>query len=239
MRIGGMQVNKTKQALKAAFPHTIPVLTGYIFLGIAFGVLLQSKGYGMLWAFSMSTFIFAGSMQFVAVGLLAGGFHPLQAALLTLMVNARHIFYGLAMLERFKDLRAEKPYMIFALTDETFSLLCSVQPPQGVDRGHFDLCIASLNHLYWITGSVIGALLGEAITINTTGIEFVMTGLFVVIFLEQWQSRKGRLPALIGLGVSVLCLVIFGADSFMLPTMGLLALLLLALRSWTEREVTL
>lgn len=222
------------RAIRAAFPRTIPVMTGYLFLGIAFGVLLQSRGYGALWALLMSVCIFAGSMQFVAVGLLAGGFHPLQAALITLMVNARHIFYGIAMLERYRDKKREKPYMIFALTDETFSLLCSAEPPESVSRRSFDLAIATLDHLYWVTGSVIGALFGAAVSFNTSGIEFVMTALFVVIFLEQWRTRGGRPAALLGVMAAVLCLALFGPDGFLLPTMALLVAALTALRAPLE-----
>lgn len=228
-------MQRLARLVKAAFPHTVPVMTGYLFLGMAFGILLQSQGYGVWWALLMSTVIYAGSMQFVAVGLLAGGFHPLQAALLTLMVNARHIFYGLAMLERFRGMKKEKPYMVFALTDETFSLLCAAQAPEGVDKRQFDLCISVMDQLYWIIGSVVGALLGSAVTFNTQGIEFVMTALFVVIFLEQWQTRKGRLPAMMGVCTALVCLLIFGRDWFILPTMGVLVVLLLSVRGSLER----
>lgn len=228
-------MQKQWRAIRAAFPHTIPVLTGYVFLGIAFGVLLQSQGYGVLWALLMSTCIFAGSMQFVAVGLLAGGFQPLQAALLTLLVNSRHIFYGIAMLDRYTCYRRTKPYMIFALTDETFSLLCAAKPPEDVAQADFDIAIAGLDHLYWVLGSVVGSLAGSAIQFNTQGIEFVMTALFVVIFLEQWQTKDGRIPAALGVLTAAVCLLLFGADTFMLPTMALLVALLAAARRPLER----
>lgn len=224
-----------RRAVRAAFPVTLPVLTGYVFLGIAFGILLQSKGYGPGWALLMSTTVYAGSMQFVGVGLLAGGFAPLEALLLTLMVNARHIFYGLAMLAPFSGMGKEKPYMIFSLTDETFSLLVAAEPPEGVDVRLFRLCIAVMDQLYWIGGSVIGGLLGSAFAFPTKGIEFVMTALFVVIFLEQWRTRKGRAPALMGVGVAVVCLFIFGPQWFLLPTMAILAAALLAARGKLER----
>ena len=224
----------TLRALRAAFPRTLPVLTGYLFLGMAFGILLQSKGYGAAYAGLMSVVIYAGSMQFVAAGLLAGGFAPLQAGLLALMVNARHLFYGLSMLDRFKDRGRAKPYLIFALTDETFSLLLSAQPPEGVDPGRFDLCVSLLDQCYWVAGSVLGALLGEALAFPTQGISFVMTALFVVIFLEQWQTRKGRIPALVGVCGAALCRLIFGSEWFILPTMVLLAATLLAGRKYLE-----
>jgi 4-azaleucine resistance transporter AzlC len=215
-------MTQTSGALKAAFPRTIPVLTGYVFMGMAFGILLASKGYGVLWALGMSLTVYAGSLQFVGVGLLAGGFHPLQAAVITLMVNARHIFYGLCLLEPFRALRAAKPYMIFALTDETFSLLCSAKVPASVDKNRFWLWIALLDQAYWVSGSVIGSLAGSALAFDPRGVDFVMTALFTVIFLEQWRSRGARRPALLGIASALLCLRIFGSRWFIVPSMGLI-----------------
>lgn len=229
-----MRVRQARRAIGAAFPYTVPVMAGYLFLGMAFGILLQSKGYGVLWALSMSIFIFAGSMQFVAVGLLAGGFHPLQALLMTLMVNARHLFYGISMLGRYQRMGREKPYMIFALTDETFSLLVSAEAPADVPENRFFLCIAAMNQLYWVVGSAVGSLVGAAVAFDWTGIEFVMTALFVVIFLEQWRKSKDRRPALMGLGVAALCLLLFGSQWFLIPTMAALTVLLVACRGELE-----
>lgn len=216
--------------IKAVFPHTIPVLTGYLFLGMAFGILLQSSGYGVGWAFLMSLVVFAGSIQFVTVGLIAAGFQPLQALLLTLLVNARHIFYGLSMLEKFAPLGKYRPYLVFALTDETYSLLCTITPPPELDRPRFYFFIALLNHSYWVIGSVLGSWAGMLLPFDYTGIEFVMTALFVVIFLEQWQTQKDHRPALIGVGGSLLCLIIFGAQWFIIPSMVLLVIALTAIR---------
>lgn len=236
-----MEQDQIKQnrlrAVKAAFPLTIPVLTGYIFMGMAFGILLQSRGYGPLWAFAMGVFIYAGSGQFVAVGLLAAGFHPFTALLTTLMVNARHLFYGISMLERFKMFGREKLYMILSLTDETFALLNAAKPPEGVSPKAFYFSIAVLDHSYWITGCTLGAIVGSAMPINTTGIDFVMTALFVVIFLEQWQQRANRIPALIGFGVSVLCLILFGPDRFILVAMVTLIVIFSLLRTPLERRL--
>jgi 4-azaleucine resistance transporter AzlC len=215
-------MTQTSGALKAAFPRTIPVLTGYVFMGMAFGILLASKGYGPLWALGMSLTVYAGSLQFVGVGLLAGGFHPLQAALITLMVNARHIFYGLCLLEPFHALRGTKPYMIFALSDETFSLLCSAKAPASVDKSRFWLWIALLDQAYWAAGSLVGSLAGSALCFDPRGIDFVMTALFIVIFLEQWRGRGGRRPALVGIASGLLCLRIFGSRWFIVPSMGLI-----------------
>jgi len=224
------------RAAGAAFPHTVPVLTGYVFLGTVFGVLLQSAGYGTLFALLMSAAVYAGSMQFVAVSLLSGPFLPVQAALLTLMVNARHLFYGLSMLERFAGLGRAKPYLVFSLTDETFSLLCAVTPPEGVDPKAFDLCLSAMNQGYWVAGSVFGSLLGAAIPFDARGIEFVMTALFVVIFLEQWRTKKGRAPAVLGVLSAVACLLLFGATWFILLTMAVLVLLLAALQTRFREE---
>jgi 4-azaleucine resistance transporter AzlC len=191
-------------------------------MGMAFGVLLRSKGYGPPWALAMSFIIYAGALQFIGVGLLAGGFEPFQTALLTLMVNARHIFYGLCLLEEFRALRKTKLYMIFALTDETFSLLCSARPPAGVEKRRFRLCIAALDHLYWIAGSVLGNLAGTVLPFNPRGMDFVMPALFIVIFLQQWQTRSGRGPALLGIAASLVCLFFFGPRWFIVPAMALI-----------------
>jgi 4-azaleucine resistance transporter AzlC len=214
------------RAVRAAFPHTLPVLTGYLCLGTAFGVLLADKGWGLPWALLMSVTVYAGSMQFVGVSLLAGAFHPLQAALLTLMVNARHLFYALSMLPRWTDAGRAKPYLVFANTDETFSLLISAVPPPGIAPRTFELAVSLLDQLYWVTGSLLGAALGRLLPVLPEGLDFVMTALFVVIFLEQWRGGKGRVPALMGLGAAFLCRLLFGTEWFLLPTMALLTALL-------------
>ena len=223
-----------KAALKAAFPHTIPVMAGYIFMGIAFGILLQSKGYHFGWAFFMAVAMYAGSMQFVAINLLTGGFNLLYTAFMTLMVNARHLFYGLSMLEKFKGMGSKKPYMVFSLTDETYSLLCSVEPPEGVNRNWFYFFIAILDHSYWIIGCTLGAILGSLITFNSTGIDFVMTALFVVIFVGQWKSNPNHTPAIIGVVATTLCLVIFGSKNFLIPAMIAIFILLTTMRKKIE-----
>lgn len=229
---------KHKNALRAAFPHTIPVMLGYLFLGAAFGILLNSKGYGWGWAVLMSVLIYAGSMQFVAIGLLSGPFLPLQAALMTLMVNARHTFYGISMLERFKSMGKKKPYMIFSLTDETFSLLCSARAPEGVDEDRFLFWVSLLDQLYWVIGAAAGGLIGSLVSFNTKGIDFVMTALFTVIFVDQWENDRNHFPALVGLGGSVLCLAVFGPGNFILPSMVLIAAVLSLFGKASEREGT-
>ena len=229
-------MRKKKKALKAAFPHTIPVLLGYLFIGIAFGILLRDKGLGAGWAALMSTLIYAGSMQFVALNFFAGGWSLASIALMTLMVNLRHMFYGLSMLDAFKSMGRKKPYMVFSLTDETFSLLCSAQPPEGVDKDSFLFCMALLNHGYWIAGSVLGSLIGSLIPFDSTGIDFDMTALFVVIFVEQWKAMRNHLPALAGVGAALLCLGLFGPDRFILPTLVLIAGLLALFRKSMAQE---
>lgn len=227
------------KALKAAFPHTIPVMMGYIFLGMAFGILLCSKGYNVLWAVIMSVFIYAGSMQFVAIGLLTGSFNLLVAVLMTIMINARHIFYGLPMLAKFNAMGRKKLYMIFSLTDETFSLLCSAEPSADVDKNWFYFFISLLDQIYWIAGSLIGGIIGSAITFNTKGLDFIMTALFVVIFLEQLKSAENQIPGIIGLLASVLCLIVFGKSNFILPAMFLILAALTIFRKPVEgRKLT-
>ena len=202
-------------------------MTGYIFLGLAFGVLLHEKGYNALWAGLISFVVYAGSMQFVLAGLLTSAFNLPAAILVTLSVNARHLFYGLSMITRFQGLGRKKPYLIFALTDETYSLLCAKNPPPGMDRGKYYFLISALNQLYWVAGSLLGGLFGTLLRFNTTGIDFAMTALFVVIFIEQWESAKIHLPALAGISVSIICVCIFGADGFIIPAMAIILLLLL------------
>lgn len=208
-----------REAAKRAFPYTIPVLTGYLFIGIAFGVMFAEKGYSFLWAILMSALVYAGSGQYLAVNFFAPGVSLLQAMLLTLMVNVRHIFYGISLLEKFNRFGKKRWYMIFALTDETYSLLCTANIPDDVDEEKFLFVISLMNQCYWVVGSAIGGLAGALLPIRSEGIDFAMTALFVVIFIEQWFQQKNRIPALIGVSVSVLCLQLFGADGFVLPSM--------------------
>ena len=214
------------KALKAAFPYTLPVMVGYIVLGIAFGIMLTGKGFQWWWASLMGLFIYAGSMQFVAIDLLTAAFNPLQTIVMTLTVNARHLFYGLSMLTKFRDMGKKKPYMVFSLTDETFSLLCAVVPPAGIDRNWFYLFISGLNQAYWVTGCTLGAIGGSFLHYDTAGIDFVMTALFIVIMVEQWEKTSFHQPVLIGISISILNLIIFGPQKFIIPSMiGILLVL--------------
>ena len=218
---------KERRALRAAFPATIPVMTGYLCLGMAFGVLMKTNGYGPLWAGLMSLMCFAGSMQFVTITLLTTTFDPVQAFLLSVMVNARHIFYGLAVLDKYKGLGKVRAFLIFALTDESFSLVTTVEPPEGVERKNFYFWISFLNYLYWAGGSIVGGLVGSLITFDTTGMDFALTALFVVLFMEQVKKKENRPAGLIGVGCTVLALVLFGADNLVIPAMILILLVLL------------
>lgn len=210
---------------QAAFRASLPVMAGYIVIGIAFGILMADKGYSFIWAVLMSTTIYAGSMQFVAVDLLSGGASLISAALMTLLVNARHIIYGISMLSRYGSKGKEKPYLIFALTDETYALLC--QPvPTGLNSRKYDIYVSALDQIYWITGSALGCLIGSALPFNTTGIDFAMTALFVVIFTEQCVNPKNHVPALIGISVTTICLLTFGITSFLIPSMIIIVMLL-------------
>lgn len=233
------KTERTK-ALKVAFPHTIPVLTGFIFLGIAYGILMNSKGYNVLWIILMSTIVFAGSAQYVAITFLTSVFNPVYAFVMTLMVNARHLFYGIAMLDKYKDTGKLKTYLIFALCDETFSIVCLAKPPKDVNENWFRFFITLLNHIYWIVGSVIGGLLGSIVAFDTKGLDFVLTALFVVIFIGQWKSQKNHKPAIVGVLCSVVCLIIFGKDGFIIPSMVAIILVLTILRKNinSEKEVS-
>ena len=219
------------QNLRKAFIDTIPVLTGYVVLGIGFGIVLETKGYGAGWAFAMSFFIYAGSLQFVAIDLLTGGAGLLTTAMTALMVNARHLFYGISMIDRYKGADKKKPYMIFALTDETYSLVCQDEvSPDMREKHKYYFLVSLFDQCYWVAGSVIGSLLGSIIPFNTEGIDFALTALFVTVFTEQWLSTKKHGPALVGVGASVICLVIFGADSFLIPAMALITAALTFMR---------
>lgn len=213
-----------RKAFRAALPHTIPICIGFLFLGASYGFLMRSQGFSFLYPMLMSFFIFAGSMEFVTVNLLLSAFNPLYAFVLTLMVNARHLFYGISMLERYRNTGWKKFYLIFGMCDESFTINCAVDPPEDVDRGWFMFFVNMLNQIYWVTGATTGALLGYVIHFNTKGIEFVMTALFIVMFLDQWEKNRDHRPALIGVGSSVACLLLFGSQSFLLPAMALIIL---------------
>lgn len=230
-------MNDTKRAaLRAAFPYTIPILTGFLFLGVTYGVYMRSLGFSALYPIVMSLTVFAGSMEFVAGNLLLGAFDPLQALALTLTINARHLFYGLSMLERYKGLGKIKPYLIFGLCDETFSVNCSTQVPQGVDRGWFYFFVTALDQIYWVTGASLGGLFGALLPINTQGLDFVMTAMFVVIFLENWLKEDDHISSLLGLGLSLLCLAAFGAEAFIIPSMAAILAAFTLLRGRLDRE---
>lgn len=222
-----------KEVLKKAFIATVPVLSGYLVIGLSFGVVLQSRGFGALWSAAMSAFIYAGSMQFVAVELMSSAASLITVALTTVMVNMRHVFYGLSMIDRYKNAGRAKPYLIFALTDETYSLVCNLPEMEPEEEKSFYILVSMLDYIYWILGSILGSLLGSVLPFSTQGIDFALTALFVSVFVEQWLSAKDRTPALMGLGASILCLLIFGPDSFLIPSM---ALILLGLTFYRKRE---
>ena len=218
-------------ALRAAFPATIPVLTGYLCIGMAYGLLMANAGYGVFWALLLSLLCYAGSMEFVAVSLLTAGFDPVQALLMALMINARHAFYGLSMLEKYRGTGWARPFLIFSLTDETFSLVSTLEPPDGVTRRDFCFWISLLDYLYWQVGSVLGALIGGLLPFDTTGLDFALTALFIVLFLEQWRKRENRPAALIGLGCTAVSLAVVGADRLVIPAMVLILAVLLGGRN--------
>ena len=215
------------RTLAAAFPHTVPVLTGYLVLGVAYGVLMQAKGYGAIWAFLMSAVAFCGSMQFVAITLLTGAFDPVGALLMSLMVNARHLFYGVSMLGKYRGMGWAKVPLVYTLSDETFSIVSSVEPPEGMRARDFYLAVSVLDYIYWVGGSVLGALAGKFIRFDTTGLDFALTGLFVVLFIEQVKNPENRRSGVIGMACTVAALAVFGADKLVIPAMILVLVVLL------------
>ncbi len=208
------------KAFKAAFPYTLPIFAGFWFLGLTYGIYMNVSGFSFLYPMTMSLVIFAGSAEFVAVNLLMGSFNPLQAFLVALTINARHLFYGISMLDRYKNVGKKKAYLIYGMCDESFSINCSADIPPDVDKGKFMFYVTLLNHFYWFSGSTLGGIFGSLLHFNTEGIEFVMTAMFVVIFISRWQEDKNHLPALMGLIVTALCLFLFGSKSFLIPSMA-------------------
>ncbi len=226
------KTDRDNVCLKKAFLATIPVMAGYIVLGIGFGMLLQTRGYGVIWALAMSLFIFAGSMQYVAIDLLTGGVSLLTAALTTLAVNARHLFYGISMVDKYKAQKgvAKRHFLFWTLTDETYSLVCSDEPERSGNPSAYYLYVSIFDYSYWVLGSVIGSLLGEVFPFSTEGIDFSLTALFLTVFAEQWLTTKNHLAAIVGVAASVLCLFLFGSDKFLIPAMLLIASVLILLR---------
>lgn len=218
------------KAFKAALPYTIPICIGFLFLGMSYGFLMRSKGFSFVYPMLTSLFIFAGSMEFITINLLLASFNPVYTLLLTIMVNARHIFYGISMLDKYKNCGYKKLYLIFGMCDESFSINCSITPPPDIDKGWFMFFVTLLNHIYWVSGATLGGLLGYVISFDTKGIDFVMTALFVVMFINQWEETENHLSAIIGLICPFICLIIFGNQNFMLPSMALIILCFLLLK---------
>lgn len=219
-----------KKFVKRVIRDTFPVMIGYLVLGAGFGIIMNASGYGVLWSVSMSVFIYAGSMQYAAISLLTGGASLIAVALTTFAVNARHFFYGISMIDKYKNTGLKKPYLIFSLTDETYSLVSTKN-----ESTSYNFWVSVFNHFYWVAGTTAGAAIGSAVKFNTKGIDFALTALFICIFTEQWKTSKNHLPAVFGVLISVLCLCLFGADNFLIPAMIIItALLLLFKRRWQK-----
>lgn len=227
-----------RKVLRIAFVKSVPVMAGYLSIGIAFGLLMQEMGYNVFWALLISLVLYAGSMQFVLLQFLSGGASLLTVAVTTLLVNSRHLFYGLSFMDTFRSMGKKYLYMVHSLTDETYSLLCSYQPQEEEDGKQVMFWISLLDHIYWLVGTALGALAGGLIPFDTTGIDFAMTALFVVIFVEQWKGAKSHLPAIAGLVCGVLSLLVFGADRFILPAMILGIAVLLGSKKYVLQKET-
>lgn len=223
-------------ALRAAFPFTIPIMAGFLFLGMTYGVYMVQSGFDFWYPMLTSLTVFGGSLEFVIVSLLQGAFNPLQALMMTLMIQARHLFYGITMLDKYRGTGLKKLYLIFGMCDETFSVNCAADIPPDVNRGWFMFFVTLLDQFYWFTGATLGALCGMLIRFNTRGLDFSMTALFVVIFMEQWKKDRQHISALVGLALPALCLLLFGAERFLLPAMGAILIALTLLRQPIERR---
>ena len=227
----------SKRLFRTAFLDTVPVMTGYIFLGFGFGILMQRSGFGVLWATAMSLFIYAGSMQYVAIPLLTSRASLLTAAMTAFVVNARHLFYGISMVDAYKGMGKKKPYLIFGLTDETYSLVSRLQLPEGISPSRYCFLVTLFDHIYWVSGTILGSLTGTLLPINYEGVDFALTALFVTIFVEQWLSTKNHGPAIVGVGATVVCLIIFGTDVFLIPSMVIIAASLILMQK-TGKEAS-
>jgi 4-azaleucine resistance transporter AzlC len=227
--------HRITRAFYAAFPYTIPILTGFVFLGIAFGYYMNTAGFGAVYPIVISATVFAGSMEFVTVGLLLGAFDPVRVLILTLMINARHLFYGISMLDKYRRTGWKKNFLIYGMADETFSVNCTADIPPDVDKGWFMLFVTILNYCYWLFGTAAGAILGSVVVIDTEGLSFVLTGLFIVLFIEQWLKEKSHHSALLGLFATLLCLIVFGSESFILPAMCVILAVLTIFRKPLEK----
>lgn len=230
------QKTKQKAAFYAAFPHTIPIFTGFLFLGLAYGIYMHASGFSFVYPLLMSLTIYGGSLEFIAVSLLLHTFAPLQTFIIALMLQARHLFYGIAMLEKFRGTGWKKFYLIFGMCDESFSINYSAEVPEGIDRGWFMFFVTLLNQIYWVSGAALGGLLGPWIHFDLEGLDFVMTAMFVVIFLDHWLKEINHWGSLLGLGAAFVCLMIFGSDSFMIPTMLVVFLFVTGLRKTKQGQ---
>lgn len=225
------------RAFRAAFPHTLPIFAGFWFLGLTYGIYMNVSGFSFIYPMLMSITIFAGSIEFVTVNLLLGAFNPLQAFAMALMINARHLFYGISMLEKYRGYGWRSFYLIYGMCDESFSINYTASIPRDVDKGWFMFFVTMLNHFYWFSGSTLGGIFGSLIHFDTEGLDFVMTAMFVVIFLELWLTEKNHVSSLLGLALSLLCLTAFGADNFIIPSMLVIPAVLTMIRSPLEKRI--
>jgi 4-azaleucine resistance transporter AzlC len=226
-----------KVALKAAFPYTLPIFAGFWFLGLAYGLLMNKSGFAFYWPMFMAMTIFSGSTEFIAVKMLLGHFHPLQSLLIALLIGARHLFYGISMLEKFKGQGWKKFFLIYGMCDETFSINYTAKIPKNVDKGWFMLWVTVLDYSYWVTGATLGGIFGNLVKFNTKGLGFVMTAMFVTIFMEQWAKESNHIASILGLILSALCLALFGGDRFVIPAMTAILFVSLLLRSTLEPKL--
>lgn len=229
-------MRERKTELEYAFPRTVPVMAGYLVLGAAYGILMADSGFGSVWSVAISLVVYAGSLQYLGVSLLTAGVGPVYAFLMSVMLNARHLFYGISMLDKFRGTGWKKVYLIFGMCDESFSINYTADIPENVDRGWFMFFVTLLNHFYWFSGATLGGIFGSLIHFNTEGLDFVMTAMFVVIFMEQWLKEKNHTSSILGLGISLLCLIAFGADNFIIPAMLALLVVLTLMRRPLEKE---
>lgn len=217
--------------IKAAFPFTIPIFLGWIFVALTYGVLMSNLGYNAWWTMLFSAVCYCGGMQIAAIPMMSAGFDPAQMLLMSYLVNFRHTFYGIPLLEKYKNAGALKPFLVYTLADEQFSISVSAKKPENVEDKYFYFGIHLLSFAYWIGLTGLGGVIGGLITFDTTGLDFALTAMFVVLFMQQWKQKENRPACVIGVAITLLCRVIFGTSMFLVP-----ALLGMLLIFWIGRD---
>ena len=223
-----------KNSFRYALRRSVPIMVGYFPVGVAYGILMSSAGYGAVWSALAGLFVYAGSLQMLMVTFFENGVPLLTVTVTALLLSSRHLFYGISFIGKFRSYGAWKYFLIYGMSDESYSLLCSYKEQDGADEKWVHIFSTALIWIYWIFFSVLGGLVGSLIPFDTTGIDFALTALFIVIFLDQLKAGTSKLPAVVSIVASLLCLVLLGPDNFLLPALSVSVAALVLLRPRLE-----